>query len=107
MAHLDQQGRPDPRPAGDEAETLRVSRSVPARHPGLEVLRPGRRRPAHRSAAVHADAGRPAQAHGLCGGLAGEAPHLRFILTHMIEEYAHHNGHADLIRESVDGQRGD
>jgi hypothetical protein len=25
----------------------------------------------------------------------------------MIEEYARHNGHADLIRESIDGQTGD
>jgi uncharacterized damage-inducible protein DinB len=36
----------------------------------------------------------------------GRAPSLRFILVHMIEEYARHNGHADLIRESVDGQTG-
>jgi uncharacterized damage-inducible protein DinB len=28
---------------------------------------------------------------------------LRWILLHMIEEYARHNGHADLLRESVDG----
>jgi Protein of unknown function (DUF664) len=28
---------------------------------------------------------------------------LRYILLNMIEEYARHNGHADLIRESVDG----
>ena len=33
----------------------------------------------------------------------GEAPSLRWILLHMIEEYARHNGHADLIRESIDG----
>jgi uncharacterized damage-inducible protein DinB len=32
---------------------------------------------------------------------------LRWILLHMIEEYARHNGHADLIRESVDGSTGD
>jgi uncharacterized damage-inducible protein DinB len=32
---------------------------------------------------------------------------LRWILVHLIEEYARHNGHADLIRESVDGQTGD
>jgi uncharacterized damage-inducible protein DinB len=32
---------------------------------------------------------------------------LRWVLTHMIEEYARHNGHADLIRESIDGQTGD
>ncbi|MDN5896911.1 MAG: DinB family protein, partial [Nocardioides sp.] len=28
---------------------------------------------------------------------------LRWIMLHMIEEYARHNGHADLIRESIDG----
>ena len=32
---------------------------------------------------------------------------LRWILLHMIEEYARHNGHADLIRESVDGATGE
>jgi uncharacterized damage-inducible protein DinB len=37
----------------------------------------------------------------------GGAPSLRWILTHMIEEYARHNGHADLIRESIDGETGE
>jgi uncharacterized damage-inducible protein DinB len=37
----------------------------------------------------------------------GSAPSLRWILVHMIEEYARHNGHADLIRESVDGLTGE
>jgi uncharacterized damage-inducible protein DinB len=37
----------------------------------------------------------------------GRAPSLRWIVCHMIEEYARHNGHADLIRESVDGQTGE
>jgi uncharacterized damage-inducible protein DinB len=32
---------------------------------------------------------------------------LRWVLVHMIEEYARHNGHADLIRESIDGQTGE
>jgi uncharacterized damage-inducible protein DinB len=32
---------------------------------------------------------------------------LRWILVHMIEEYARHNGHADLIRESIDGSTGE
>jgi hypothetical protein len=32
-----------------------------------------------------------------------ELPSLRYILLNMLEEYARHNGHADLIRESVDG----
>jgi uncharacterized damage-inducible protein DinB len=37
----------------------------------------------------------------------GIAPSLRWILTHMIEEYARHNGHADLLREAVDGATGE
>ena len=37
----------------------------------------------------------------------GRAPSLRWILCHMIEEYARHNGHADLIRESIDGSTGE
>jgi uncharacterized damage-inducible protein DinB len=31
---------------------------------------------------------------------------LRQVLVHMIEEYARHNGHADLIRERIDGRVG-
>ncbi|MFC3494635.1 DinB family protein [Glycomyces rhizosphaerae] len=37
----------------------------------------------------------------------GRSPSLRWILCHMIEEYARHNGHADLIRESIDGETGE
>jgi len=32
---------------------------------------------------------------------------LRWIMLHMIEEYARHNGHADLLREAVDGEVGE
>ena len=32
---------------------------------------------------------------------------LRWVYLHMIEEYARHNGHADLIRERLDGTTGD
>jgi len=32
---------------------------------------------------------------------------VRWTLVHMIEEYARHNGHADLIRERIDGSTGD
>ena len=32
---------------------------------------------------------------------------LRWVLTHMVEEYARHNGHADLLREQIDGTTGD
>ena len=37
----------------------------------------------------------------------GRSPSLRRILIDLIEEYARHNGHADLIRESVDGVVGE
>ncbi|MDQ1021191.1 DinB family protein [Streptomyces afghaniensis] len=37
----------------------------------------------------------------------GERFNLRWLYTHMIEEYARHNGHADLIRERIDGSTGD
>ncbi|MBP2323293.1 putative damage-inducible protein DinB [Kibdelosporangium banguiense] len=41
-----------------------------------------------------------------------EPPHrygltARWVLAHMIEEYARHNGHADLLRERIDGAVGD
>jgi uncharacterized damage-inducible protein DinB len=32
---------------------------------------------------------------------------LRWVLVHMIEEYARHNGHADLLREAIDGATGE
>ena len=31
---------------------------------------------------------------------------LREVLVHMIEEYARHLGHADLLRECIDGRTG-
>ena len=32
---------------------------------------------------------------------------LRWLMVHMVEEYARHNGHADLLRERIDGSVGD
>ena len=32
---------------------------------------------------------------------------LRWIMVHLVGEYARHNGHADLLRESIDGEVGD
>ena len=37
----------------------------------------------------------------------GEDYTLRWIYLHMIEEYARHNGHADLLRERIDGATGE
>jgi uncharacterized damage-inducible protein DinB len=49
-----------------------------------------------------------AAAHALddLGLRRGELCSLRWIYVHMVEEYARHNGHADLIRELVDGSVG-
>ncbi|WP_369032214.1 DinB family protein [Streptomyces adonidis] len=38
--------------------------------------------------------------------VGGQGISLRWIMVHMIEEYARHNGHADLLRELVDGVTG-
>ncbi|MFT4468835.1 DinB family protein [Arthrobacter sulfonylureivorans] len=40
-------------------------------------------------------------------GRDGSAVNRRWILVHMIEEYSRHNGHADLLREAVDGLVGE
>ncbi len=37
----------------------------------------------------------------------GQAQTLRWIVVHMIEETARHNGHADLMREAIDGATGE
>lgn len=36
-----------------------------------------------------------------------EALSARWVATHMVEEYARHNGHADLLRERIDGLTGE
>jgi uncharacterized damage-inducible protein DinB len=40
------------------------------------------------------------------GDRGGRTVSLRWILLHMVEEYARHNGHADLLRERLDGSVG-
>jgi hypothetical protein len=67
----------------------------------------------HDTVAQSRDALHEALAHGGLDQLArhtwpdGRAPSLRRILIDLIEEYARHVGHADLIRESVDGLVGE
>jgi uncharacterized damage-inducible protein DinB len=39
--------------------------------------------------------------------LRGDVMSVRLVYVHMIAEYARHNGHADMIREQVDGRTGD
>lgn len=40
-------------------------------------------------------------------GDEGQRFSLRWIVCHLIEEYARHNGHADLLREAIDGSTGE
>ncbi|GGT11584.1 mini-circle uncharacterized 19.1 kDa protein [Streptomyces chromofuscus] len=40
------------------------------------------------------------------GPVAGMEVSLRWVLIHLIEEYARHNGHADILRERIDGVTG-
>lgn len=58
------------------------SRAVAAQHPDLNAIAARKRRGVHDVS-------------------------LRWIYVHMIEEYARHNGHADLLRETIDGRTGD
>ncbi|MEU3723872.1 DinB family protein [Streptomyces sp. NPDC031705] len=41
------------------------------------------------------------------GHFGDQAYSLHYVLAHMIEEYARHNGHADLLREAIDGATGE
>jgi uncharacterized damage-inducible protein DinB len=56
-------------------------------------------------AEAYADGGLDRQGTGTSS--RGEAFTLRWIMLHMLEECARHNGHADLLREAVDGVTGE
>ena len=104
----------------EDAEPWRAGRL--GRRPRLGVAHRRRRQPGGAAPAVRRG-GRASQtgnirqvlADGGLDALVGprdasttrRAFSLRWILLHMIEEYARHNGHADLIRESIDGQTGE
>jgi len=60
-----------------------------------------------RSSTSGVDLGTLAKAVPPTQRIPGWQPNLRWILIHMIEEYARHCGHADLLRERVDGAVGD
>ncbi|MCX5206605.1 DinB family protein [Streptomyces sp. NBC_00237] len=61
----------------------------------------------NRALVVEASLDAPGRLTGPEAAMAGsDTVSLRWILVHMIEEYARHNGHADLIRERIDGVTG-
>ena len=49
----------------------------------------------------------PAALNATCSAWDGQGfPSLRWVLVHMVDEHARHDGHADLLRQSIDGQTG-
>ena len=79
----------------------RRQRARPARRRGL-----GADLAAWQAECERADRSRPTTRLDDTGLRRGQPCSLRWIYVHMIEEYARHNGHADLIRELVDGAVG-
>jgi uncharacterized damage-inducible protein DinB len=90
-------GEPDPYDVGDDTAEFRVG----ADEPTDQVL------------ALYRDTCERADAVVAAGGLDdvvttpwGAEVNLRGILAHMVQETARHNGHADLMREAIDGVTG-
>jgi uncharacterized damage-inducible protein DinB len=81
--------------AGESSDALRA----------LWTERVERSRAVVDSRLAHREAEALGETHPAWGGQGRVS--LRWVLVHMIEEYARHNGHADLIRESIDGQTGE
>ena len=81
----------DPEPAFDEVETADVATAFATWRAECERAR------------QLSDAAESLEVTGLRGGARFS---LRWVLVHMIEEYARHNGHADLLRERIDGTTG-
>ena len=65
------------------------------------LRRPGELRGQRRAVAGGGVRARPGET------LPGEDYSLRWIYLDLIEEYARHNGHADLLREQIDGATGE
>ncbi len=71
----------------------------------LWAARVARSRDVVRTRLIQGEAEALATAHPAWGGRGRVS--LRWVLVHLIEEYARHNGHADLVREFIDGQTGE
>jgi uncharacterized damage-inducible protein DinB len=82
----------DPEPAFDDVATADVAAAFAAWHAECAYAR------------KLVDAAASLEVTGLRGGARFS---LRWVMIHMIEEYARHNGHADLLRERIDGSTGE
>jgi hypothetical protein len=81
----------DPEPAFDEVTTADVAEALATWRAECDKAR------------ELAEAADSLDVTGMRGGARFS---LRWVMIHMIEEYARHNGHADLIRERIDGSTG-
>jgi uncharacterized damage-inducible protein DinB len=81
----------DPEPAFDDVRTADVAAAFAAWRGECE----------HATALTAATAS--LDVTGMRGGMRFS---LRWVMAHMVEEYARHNGHADLLRERIDGSTG-
>jgi hypothetical protein len=81
----------DPEPAFDEAGTADVTVAFTAWRTECQRAR------------ELAEAAASLDVTGMRGGARFS---LRWVMVHLIEEYARHNGHADLLRERIDGSTG-
>jgi uncharacterized damage-inducible protein DinB len=82
----------DPEPAFDEVATADVAAAFASWQAECERAR------------ELADTADSLEVTGLRGGARFS---LRWVMVHLIEEYARHNGHADLLRERIDGSTGE
>jgi uncharacterized damage-inducible protein DinB len=71
---------------------------------GDEALAAWRDEMAASDAAIDAD---PDAERIAAGRRHGAEVSLRWMLVHLVQEYARHNGHADLLRERIDGTTGE
>ena len=89
-----------------EDHAIETSMTVPASTTRAEVLAAYRQACARSDEIVRASPGLTTLAKGTNPGEEGRRPSLRRIVVHMIEETARHAGHADILREQIDGATG-
>jgi uncharacterized damage-inducible protein DinB len=95
--------------AGEDVERLYGAASPDGPDEGFEVAEGTRLADALATWGREVDAARAVCAGrslGDTGTMWGQPVSLRWVYVHLIEEYARHNGHADLVRERLDGVTG-
>jgi Protein of unknown function (DUF664) len=92
---------------GEEAEELYATEDSPEGDLDVTKADGPANLEAFRAQVEQARAAAPRRALDDLVDIEGESVSVRGLYVHMIEEYARHNGHADLIRERIDGATGD